>query len=183
MTATFAAASLLNGCTADHGATLDQFEAALSARPSATAVLTDWCKARAIATDPAIIARRSSTPAAEEPEDLRRQLAVSADAALGYRHVELVCGDKVLSVAHNWYVPARLSDEMNRVLETSETPFGKIVGPLHFTRELRSSIRGAGPGCPEGTVLTQRAMLRLPDGAPLSYLIECYSAINLAGSS
>ena len=180
MTATIAAAAMLHGCVTDRTATLDAFEAALSAQPSATAVLTDWCKARGIAAAPAIVARRVAAPATPEPEDLRHQLGVTTGEMLGYRHVELICGERVLSVAHNWYVPTRLSPAMNAALESSDTPFGKVVAPVHFTRELLSSIRGQGPGCPPGTVLTQRALLRLPDGHPLSYLIECYTAANLA---
>jgi hypothetical protein len=36
----------------------------------------------------------------------------------------------VLSAAENWYVPDRLTAEMNRLLETTTTPFGRAVEPL-----------------------------------------------------
>ena len=184
MTTIIAATSVLQGCAVNRAATLDALEAALSSKPSATAVLTDWCAQRGLAQAPAIVARRIAGSAAlTEPEALRSSLAVPANETLGYRHVELVCGTQVLSVAHNWYVPARLSPEMNATLEGSDTPFGKIVGPLGFSRELLSSLRGEGPGCPPGTILTQRAVLCLPGGLPLSYLIECYTSANLAAAS
>jgi hypothetical protein len=55
--------------------------------------------------------------------------AASADE-IAYRRVELRCGERVLSKADNWYVPARLTAEMNRQLETTDSPFGKVVAPL-----------------------------------------------------
>jgi hypothetical protein len=46
-----------------------------------------------------------------------------------------------LSEADNWYVPGRLTVEMNRALDTSEEPFGKVVKPLGFQRRtLRAEI-------------------------------------------
>lgn len=47
-----------------------------------------------------------------------------------YRRVQLRCGTRVLSEADNWYVPSRLTPEMNATLEATETPFGKAVATL-----------------------------------------------------
>jgi hypothetical protein len=44
-----------------------------------------------------------------------------------YRRVQLRCGSHLLSEAENWYVPGRLTPEMNRLLETTKPPFGKVV--------------------------------------------------------
>ncbi|MES2118089.1 MAG: hypothetical protein V4578_23180, partial [Pseudomonadota bacterium] len=44
--------------------------------------------------------------------------------------VQLYCGDHLLSEADNWYVPDRLSAAMNRLLDKTDTPFGKAVLPL-----------------------------------------------------
>ena len=52
-----------------------------------------------------------------------------------YRRVRLRCGARVLSEAENWYVPARLTAEMNRVLETTDTPFGRAVAELEPYRQ------------------------------------------------
>ena len=41
----------------------------------------------------------------------------------------------MLSEADNWYVPSRLDAEMNRVLETTDTPFGRAVAALEPTRQ------------------------------------------------
>jgi len=42
-----------------------------------------------------------------------------------YRRVQPSCGDHILSEADNWYVPRRLTPEMNRLLETTDVPFGR----------------------------------------------------------
>jgi hypothetical protein len=64
----------------------------------------------------------------------RLELAVAATDTVRYRRVRLRCGSLVLSEADNWYVPARLTADMNRLLETSDTPFGRVVQALHFQR-------------------------------------------------
>jgi chorismate-pyruvate lyase len=37
-----------------------------------------------------------------------------------YRRVQLMCDDHVLSIAENWYVPARLSAQMSKLLAFPE---------------------------------------------------------------
>lgn len=160
-------------------ATVEELEAALNAQDSATAALEQWCAVHQLATNPAIHASIVSTRAHNPPDDLHRTLRLDPGLRTGFRHVRLSCGDKVLSVAYNWYVPTRLTAEMNHRLGTSNTPFGKVAAPLRFTRERLGGDRGAAPYCPPGTVLSQRALLRLPDGTPLAYLVECYTAATL----
>ncbi len=170
------ALALLTGCTTPH---LAEFERRLAAQDSATAALGDWCKSRAIAEPPVI--RAEQIGAAPRPSaEVRRLLGVAESEPLAYRHVRLACGTAVLSEADNWYVPARLTPEMNRTLATTQTPFGRVVAPLNFRRERLSSERGRAKNCPVGTVLSHRAMLRLPDGAGLSLVTECYTRANVA---
>jgi hypothetical protein len=106
-------------------------------------------------------------------------LGSDAASTVGYRHVRLSCGPVVLSEAHNWYLPSRLTPAMNTALATSDTPFGKVAAPLHFTRLALDARRGRAPSCPANTVLSHRALLRLPDGRPLALVVECYTAANL----
>lgn len=155
---------------------LTALEQTLAQQDSATAALTQWCAARKLADPAAIRAAQVKGEDALPPPDLDEILALPDGAEPGYRHVHLSCGAKVLSQAHNWYVPQRLTPEMNRVLATTDTPFGKVVAPLAYRRERLASIRGRAPGCPAGTVLSHRALLRLPDGAPLALVVECYTA-------
>lgn len=181
---TLAAASLsLTGCAhVPPDPTIAAFEANLASHASATAALQQWCDQRAIAPG-AIITAQFVTGADEAPPaDIRTLLGVSADEPLGYRHVRLACGGHVLSDAHNWFVPSRLTPEMNHELATTQVPFGRIAAALKFTREPLSSARRGDPGCPENAISTHRARLILPDGAPLAFVVECYTADNLGGT-
>lgn len=178
---TLAAASVsLTGCVHSQAdPAIAAFEANLAAHASATAALQLWCDQRGIAPGARIAAEFVVGSDAEPPADLRADLGVAADTPLGYRHVKLTCGDKVLSEAHNWYVPARLTAEMNHQLATSQVPFGRVAASLGFTREPLASTRRGDPGCPVGAISTHRALLRLPDGQPLALVVECYTEANL----
>jgi hypothetical protein len=172
--AVVAAALMTQGCA--HGE-LDRFAAVLARHDSATLALQEWCAARGIAQDAPILAQQVRGEDAAVPADLAALLG-SAEQP-GYRHVRLTCGQVVLSEAHNWYLPTLLSPGMNRQLDTSDTPFGKVAAPLGFHRETLETRRGVRPGCPADTVLWNRALLRLPDGRPLAVLVECYTKANL----
>ena len=158
---------------------LARFEQNLAANHSATEALTKWCRVRGIANPPQVVASAVKTEMVQPDAEIRGQLSVSESEPIHYRLVHLTCGDTVLSIAENWYVPARLSPEMNRALETSDIPFGRIVAPLGYHREQLASVPGRAPGCPEGTVLSVRAVLKLPDGRPISLVAECYTKANL----
>ena len=107
---------------------------------SATQILERWCHDHRMADEPKIIARLVTgvykAPTAEQLQRLR----VTRTDRVKYRRVELRCGDHVLSEADNWYVPSRLTAEMNKLLETSDTPFGTAVqslGPYRRTFAVR----------------------------------------------
>jgi hypothetical protein len=168
----------LVGCASPR---LPAFEHALAAQDSATAALGKWCEARHLA-EPALMTARPVKDADVPPSvDLRDRLGARPGEPVGYRHVRLSCGGIMLSEAHNWYLPSRLTTEMNRALATSDIPFGKVAAPLHFTREPLQSRRGRSAACPARTILSHRAMLRLPGGQPLALLVECYTSANLGG--
>jgi hypothetical protein len=177
--------STLSACTAPQTLGLREFEAVLQSEHSATAALTRWCRLRGIANPPAIIAQRDLLEELPPPPAILALLQPTPDEQIAYRRVRLICGDAVLSNAQNWYVPARLTAEMNHTLATSDTPFGRVIAPLGFTRELLESKHGPKPAspdtpsCPEDTVLIQRALLRLHDGRPVSAVVECYTSRNL----
>jgi DNA-binding GntR family transcriptional regulator len=177
MTATIVTASLA-ACAAP--ISLANFEQVLATNHSATEALTQWCRQRGMANPPQIVAQAVKSEMVSPDAAIRAMLAIDASEPVRYRQVHLLCGDTVLSIADNWYVPARLSPEMNHMLESSDIPFGRVVAPLGYTREQIASVHGRAPGCPEGTVLSVRAVLRLPDGRPISAVAECYTEANLA---
>ena len=174
-------------------ALLETLNADLLAHDSATLTLERWCADHRLADPPRIVAERVSDAVKPAAADVRTALDVKPDEPLGYRRVRLKCGDHVLSEADNWYVPARLTPEMNHVLETTDTPFGKAVAALHFRRHTLSADllwrplpNGWEMGAPAPSenagaltipdhVLEHRAVLSTPDGEPFSEVVETYT--------
>jgi hypothetical protein len=157
----------------------------LMRQPSATLVLAQWCAAYHLAPLARIVARRVTGAPKPAPPRVRRNLALKPGEALGYRRVQLLCGDRILSDADNWYVPDRLTEAMNQVLDQTDTPFGLAVRSLHFRRQTLSSERlwsppsGAATG---GTMaipdhlLRNEGLLTVPGGLSISQVIENYTA-------
>jgi chorismate-pyruvate lyase len=179
-------------------ALLQTLNADLLSQDSATLTLERWCAVHKLAPAPHIVAVLvPGMPKAASAEQ-RTALHVAATETVRYRHVQLVCGSLVLSEADNWYVPARLTPQMNHLLETTDRPFGAIVRDLHFQRHTLSSrllwmplppAWEMSPGHAQqdsGTlpvpaqVLEHRAVLSLPDGTPFSEVVETYTGNVLA---
>ena len=139
-------------------ALIESLNADLLAHDSATLTLERWCADHRLADPALIVAERVHDVDKPATAEVRAALDVKPDEPLGYRRVRLKCGDRVLSEADNWYVPARLTPEMNHVLETTDTPFGKAVAALHFRRHtlsadllLRPLPQGLGDGRGSGS--------------------------------
>jgi chorismate-pyruvate lyase len=174
-------------------ALLETLNADLLAHDSATLILERWCADHQLADPARIVAERVSDAVKPASAEVRGALDVKPDEPLVYRRVRLKCGDHVLSEADNWYVPARLTAEMNHVLETTDTPFGKAVAALHFRRHTlsadllwrplpRSWEMGAATAPKEAGALTipdhvleHRAVLSTLDGEPFSEVVETYT--------
>ncbi|WCM26742.1 hypothetical protein NDN01_22530 [Sphingomonas sp. QA11] len=175
-------------------ALLQSLNAELLSHDSATLTLDGWCARRRLApTGSRVAAERVAGQGKPATPDLRAALQVGAEEPIRYRHVRLRCGDHVLSEADNWYVPSRLTPEMNAVLDTTDTAFGRAVQALHFRRQTISATLLWSP-LPDGwdvmpkerkktvgrklaipaAVIEHRAVLRLPDGTPFSQVVETY---------
>lgn len=175
---------------------LATLENALLLTNSATRTLEDWSHTHNLAPTPTVRAVRMAGPMRSCPPFLCEKLELTAQQAsslLRYRHVKLVCGHKVLSHAQNWYRPDRLTPHMNTELDTTETPFGRAVTQLAFTRLLVRAERLWAPlpqgwecaPLPAGTnapltlpawLLKHQAILKRQDGAPFSAVTETYTA-------
>jgi chorismate-pyruvate lyase len=127
-------------------------------------------------------------------------LGVRDAAEVQYRRVELRCGAHVLSVADNWYVPARLTPEMNAMLTATDTPFGRAVQPLRPYRRTiavtmlwtplprgweqqprsRFAARGRRLLAIPKEVFQHRAVLYTADHLPFSEVVETYQSELLA---
>jgi chorismate-pyruvate lyase len=174
-------------------ALLQTLNAELLSHDSATSTLERWCASHRLASPPRIVAERVAGVDQPPTEEQRRELGVTASQTVRYRHVKLLCGAVLLSEADNWYVPARLTPAMNRLLDATDTPFGRAVQALHFQRhtisarllwqplpdgwEMTPDAAGdaAGPLSVPAEVLQHRALLTLPDGTPISEVVETYS--------
>jgi chorismate-pyruvate lyase len=174
-------------------ALLQTLNAELLSHDSATLTLERWCEAHHLASPARIVAEQ--VQGADKPlaDDQRQVLAVGPGEPVRYRRVRLVCGARVLSQADNWYVPSRLTPEMNRALETTNISFGRVVAPLQFRRRTLSATllwRPLPDGWDTGVaqpseaggalqipaeLLQHRAVLTLPDGAPFSEVVETYT--------
>lgn len=111
-------------------ALLQSLNGELLAGSSATRTLEAWCDDHDMADDPTIVAVRETEVSREPSAEQLARLAVRDASEVRYRRVQLRCGTHVLSEADNWYVPGRLTPEMNALLETTGTPFGKAVQAL-----------------------------------------------------
>jgi chorismate-pyruvate lyase len=174
-------------------ALLETLNADLLSNDSATLTLDRWCAAHKMAAAPKIVAERVHDDDKEPTNEVRQLLGVGPTEPVRYRHVKLHCGEHVLSEADNWYVPARLTPEMNKVLDTTDTPFGRAVQELHFHRRTLSAqllwsplpmgwemagglpARGKEPLRIPAQTIQHRAVLSVPDGTPFSVVVETYT--------
>jgi len=174
-------------------ALLQSLNAALLSHDSATLTLDRWCADHRLAAPAHITAERvqgqDKLPTAQQ----RQELGVGAAEPVRYRRVRLRCGTHVLSEADNWYVPSRLTAEMNRQLDTTDIAFGRAVQALKFRRRTLSAELlwwplprgwemgaalpdfGAGSLPIPAELLQHRALLTLPDGTPFSEVVETYT--------
>lgn len=179
-------------------AELQTLNAQLLSHPSATLTLEQWCAVHHLAPQAKIVAHRVRGEDKPLPDGARALLGIGPDEPVRYRRVALSCGDVVLSDADNWYVPSRLTADMNKQLDTSDVPFGKVVQPLHFRRQTLSADLLWSP-LPEGWdsgaqlppsshspltipdhVLQHRAVLYTGDNQPFSLVVESYTRDVLA---
>ncbi|MBU6528772.1 hypothetical protein OGR47_17595 [Methylocystis sp. MJC1] len=157
-------------------ALIQTLNASLLASRSATTTLEKWCADHKMAAESKIIAKRVSGADKPPSEDTRRRLSAEASEPIKYRRVQLSCGSHVLSEADNWYVPGRLSEDMNKTLETTQTPFGKAVAPLQpFRRTIDMKMRWSP--LPDGWELTPQSAPSGEGALPLPHDIFEHTAI------
>lgn len=177
---------------------IESLHARLLASQTATAALEAWCADQKLAIVPAIKAR--IIPGILKPitKEQRERLQIGEGEPVKYRRVELTCGDYVLSEADNWYVPGRLTADMNGTVETTDTPFGRAVAALRPYRKTFSVVRlweapasGSDPGASPGIaptsevpappleipwrLLEHRALVFTGDNVPFAEVCETYT--------
>jgi len=180
-------------------ALIETLNAELLSHSSATLTLERWCNGHGLAPEAKLVAHLERGAQKHLEDRDRERLAVPGDEELRYRHVRLFCGDKLLSEADNWYIPSRLTPGMNRLLDETDTPFGRVVRDLDFRRETLSAkllwsplperwdvspepsvpLPGSRLEAPDH-ILEHRAILRANGGTPFSFVVETYTRDVLA---
>lgn len=150
-------------------ALMQTLNAEILASRSATLTLEKWCRDHKLAGEPKILAHLVPSIIKAPTAEQRQRLEVTAEDEVKYRKVQLRCGSRILSEAENWYVPSRLTAEMNRLLETTDIPFGKVVKLLEPYRRT-FAVKLLWASLPEGwehgsgkLPVTASATLVIPD--------------------
>jgi len=167
-------------------AEMQTLNAAVLGSKSATFSLEHWCEVHHLADNPRLFADVVRDAPVKPLTDAQRQrLKISATEPVKYRLLRLRCGTHVVSEAENWYVPSRLTPEMNAALETTDTPFGRAIKDLSpYRLTFEAVVHWTPAPKPEGATLTfppelfeHRAVLyRASDQAPISEVDEHYQA-------
>lgn len=158
----------------DPQALVAALRARILASDSATLALEGWCAEHKLAADPHLVAQRLPGPDKPLTTAQRARLAIGPEEPVRYRRVRLVCGDRVMSEADNWYVPARLTPAMNATLEGTHTPFGRVVRPLAPVRRT-VEVRAPGPDAGSADPLFEvDAVLSTGAGQPFCEVVETY---------
>jgi hypothetical protein len=174
--------------------------AEILASRSATATLEKWCRDHDLAREPRVVAEVLAGEPRAPDADQRRRLRADSGEVVRYRRVRLRCGGHVLSEAENWYLPGRLTPEMNLALDTGDTPFGRVVAPLEPYRQTFAArllwsplpegwerspyslppCLSSGPLAIPGALFEHRAVLLGRDNRPIAEVHEVYQGGLLA---
>ncbi|MFC3443923.1 hypothetical protein ACFOKF_22500 [Sphingobium rhizovicinum] len=153
----------------------------ISEAASATQVLDRWCVSKHMAPEGTVIAEKIANKPVAATAPLRRILQIRSSDRVQLRHVRLRCNGHVLSVARLWYVPSRLPASMEASLQQTDTPFGRVVAPMHLDRKSAGSSSawppkegGAAATKPPQVLFSQRAVMSRADGLPIAYVVEDY---------
>jgi len=176
ITSWIAALPLLAACTTPANSPdilAQKLSADILAGSSATLTLEKWCADHAMASEPKIVARLvrgEPKPASAET------IARLGSSDIKYRRVQLYCGTHLFSEADNWYVPSRLTPAMNRLLDETDTPFGKVVQPLAPYRSTFAHRMLHSPTA----LFEHRAVLYTATHQPIAEVRETYQRGTLA---
>lgn len=168
--------------TSQSQALAQALNASILASNSATLALEKWCAEHAMADPPRIVAKLQRGNEQAASEEQRARLGVDANTAVKHRRVQLYCGAHLMSEADNWYVPSRLSADMNRLLEEADTPFGKVVQPLAPYRRTFAahSLWPQGASDIPAALFQHRAVLYTSTHLPIAEVRETYQRGALA---
>jgi chorismate-pyruvate lyase len=152
---------------------------------SATAALQVWCELRGLGQGD-LFSDLKPVEAAPLPTIGIDSLSPDEFEPVRYRAITLTRGDLPLLDADNWYLPGRLPQRAQDLLETTDTPFGlALAGTLQNRRTFslvvppkvralfgkRDHLRGTRIEVADVPVLTLRGVVTI-GATPVSYVEE-----------
>ncbi len=162
----------------DARSAIERLRSDLRDNRSATRTLEAWCRTHHLGDPPVVRALVKSKTTVSSDSAEYATLGVGASETVRLRHVLLTCGACILSEARNWYVPARLTAEMNQRLDATDLPFGKVVACLDFERHTLASTLLWRPQSlcevPEHLFENRAILTQGPDRLPFAVLVETY---------
>ncbi|WP_207460481.1 hypothetical protein [Azospirillum sp. SYSU D00513] len=144
---------------------------------TATGALFIWCNENGISTGAIRAVTLKRRPSHVVGRKIARALNVSLYDAVGYRRVQLLRGEVLLSQASNWFIPSSLPDEIRNTLEHEDLPFGTVVAPLNpFRRtfKVRTLLPIEDRPNSPTPVLEHEAVVYSEAGMPLAFVRERY---------
>ena len=164
-----------------------RLEVELLAHDSATLVLEDWCRNHRISEPPRLLAEPLDEGLEPPPKEVMAWLKATPKTLIFHRRVALRCGSAVLSMADNWYRPDALTSLMLNTLKTTRTPFGTVVKPLGFHRQvlylkplwILDQDPSSQKPLPPDLLFEITAVLRNQAGLPFSVVVERYTSNTL----
>jgi chorismate-pyruvate lyase len=114
-----------------------ELSSALNSEPSATKVLNRWCVESGFSgQEKSIVAMVKREPWVNPSPELMRDLGIDAGAEVSLRSGHLVCRgpELVLSDINLWWIRERIPEDMRRVLDSTDKPFGEVISALAFKR-------------------------------------------------
>jgi chorismate-pyruvate lyase len=142
----------------------------LIAGATATETLLAWCEEHGLSEGPITVEIRQCFAPAVVPDDVLPALKLDPGETIHYRQVRLMRGPLPLAAAENWFVPQRLTADMNEALIQTNVPFGRVIAPL---RPLRRTLAADLQPHAE-IILRHRAVVLSNAGTALALVKENY---------
>jgi hypothetical protein len=144
----------------------------LIAGATATDTLLAWCEEHGLSEGPITVAMHQQFAPAVVPDDVLSALEFDPGDTIHYRRVRLMRGALPLAAAENWFVPQRLTADMNQALTETNVPFGRVIAPLQpLRRTLAADLQPHAE-----IILEQSAVILSKAGTALAFVKEGYFA-------
>jgi hypothetical protein len=156
--------------TSDTAALVWALNTRLIAGATATDTLLAWCDEHGLSAGPITVEIRQCFAPAVVPDEVLPALELDPGDTIHYRQVRLMRGALPLAAAENWFVPQRLTANMNEALTGTNVPFGRVIAPLQPSRRTLA----VHPQPHAEIILHHSAVILSKPGTALAFVKESY---------